>query len=537
MTINFVVIFFSSFIFFQKLYKSTRTIKNNKIKKNIMSSTTLPDVAKMEYTALTDFQKSMHFESSKDEEVRSLYSYDFVKSTWTSPFKEQITRGNSNPDSGVVEYILNDAFDYIKSVQLSVNSPMVRVLPEYTDTVQVCLCHNFTHNVVKDAKLYGSGGIIQNSGTIFLDYKAEADMRVGQGMRELSKKMVGDRKYYGIWSTILPSFKLGTPLKFYHSGYASKAMPLFLKDSQSKFIYRFTFETNVSELVRMRVRTILGESDDDEVKYGEWKYIKYNPEYVDENTKERIDLPILWGRYSCIGEKEKEWRKTFPHEYYTEDMILIPSDSEVKYGYPCAIQIQSVSPAEKILVIAKNIDSENINNHSNYSTNTNDIDSGWNPIESISMMYGTSARINEMDSMHFDAFEHYYGSKSAPEDPGWNVYHFSDRPFKIHPDVGVSLYKNNPKIVAHINDTNPFTKIMNKTKRKRPNPNKKMVPKELLEANDNSNNLNPSPSFKVYVILIIIRKIIFEHNKKVIIKRDNQDILDKIEQHYLDSSS
>ena len=498
-----------------------------------MSSTTLPDVAKMEYTALTDFQKSMHFGNYEDEEVKSLYSYSFVKSSWTTPFTEQITRGNSNPDSGVVEYILNDAFDYIKNVQMTVTSPEVRVLPEYTDTVQVCLCHNFTHNVVKDAKLYSDGDIIQNSGTIFLDYKAETDMRVGQGMRKLSKKLVGDRKYYGIWNTVLPSFKLGTPLKFYHSGHISKAMPLFLKDTQSKFVYNFTFETNVSELVRMRIRGM--KEKDGEIEYGEWKYIKYNPDYVGINTKERIEIPIIWGRYSCIGEREKEWRKTFVHEYYTEDMILIPSDSEVKYGHPCTIQIQSVSPAEKMLVIAKNMDSEKINNHSNYSTNTNDINTGWNPVENISMMYGTSTRINQMDSIHFDSFEHYYGSKSAPEDPGWNIFHMSDRPFKIHPDVGVSFYKNNPKIVAFINDTNPFNKISNTTKRKNADPNVKLVPKELLDGHDKS--IRYSPNFKVYVILIITRKIIFEHNKKVVIKRDNQDIINKIEQHYMDSSS
>jgi len=493
-----------------------------------MSSTTLPNVAKIEYDTLTQFQKRIHgiIDTDPDEDIPSLYTYKLMKQAWSSSFVEQLNRNASNPDDGSAEYTPNDTFHYLKKIRVTVETPVMKVKSEFEDNVQITICHNFVNNVVKSAKLYADGDIIQNSSTMYLDWKAECDQRVGQGIRELNKKMRGHRHYYGTWVNNLPSFKLGDHLHFYYSSHIKKSLPLFLKESQSKFIFRFKFETRVEELIRMRIRNNPND---------EWTEIKFNFDYVDY-VKERIDFPILTGKYSCISQPEVEHRKNFPHEYYSEDMILIPSDSEVTYGHPCTINLSSVAPCTTMAIVAQNIDAKKLNNHSNYSTNTHNIDKGYNPIESIKEMYGTSIRIPKLSNIHFDSFEHLEGSKSAPEDPGWNVIHQSDRPFKLHPDVGVSLYKNNPKIVIQMGDTNPYNKPSKFKNTIRQDGQENNILFKELDRNGQVNNVEAGPKFRVYVMLIVVRKIIFEFNKKVVIKRDNEDIINKIESHYIDSS-
>jgi len=497
-----------------------------------MSSTTLPNVGKMEYKQLTSFQKEMHLEILSNDNVESLYSYDFVKTAWTAPFIESIEKITSNDQSGSAEYMPNEAFDYLKAQYADLMTPFLKVKSKWKNNVQVSWCRNLFHNIIKSGSLYQDTDIIQSINVLFLDYKKQPNVRLGEGMRDLLENMIRNDEVLGQWRTDIPSYRIKCPLPFYNAEHISKAIPLFLKNSLSRFVFKFTFERNISKLVRMRVRKTV---DD------EWNDIPFNWDYLDIEKGQKLDFPRLWGRYSCIGDDEKEQRKKFPHTYYTSDMIIVPSDSTVRFGTPCTLPLQSIYPIEKIVVVAQNIDAAKLNNHSNYTTNTSDVKKGWNPIETISVKYGNSDRIPEMESFHFEEMEHYYTSRSAPMESGWNIISLSDRPYKLHPDVGVVFYKTNTKLIAKLNSTDPFDVLNNEENERE---------KEKDDENDEENIIIPAelddnykkkpvvwgPEFKVYVIMIIIRKITFEYNKKMIIHTDNLEVIDSVEKHFIGSS-
>lgn len=496
-----------------------------------MSSTTLPNVAKMEYKQLTEFQREMHFEDIGDENdsVDSLYTYEMVKSAWTAPFVEQIEKTTSNDQSGAAEYIPNEAFDYLKAQYADVMTPSVRVKQKWLKFVQIAWSPNFFNNIFKSGGLFQDTDIIQSINPLFLDHKKQSDLRLGEGMRKLLENMIRDQKVLGEWRTKIPAYRCECPLPFYNSDHISKAIPLFLKNSLSRFVFKFTFERNISKLMRMRVR----KSED-----AEWKDIPFNWEYLDMEKGQKIDFPRLWGRYSCIGETEKEQRRKFSHTYYTTDMIVVESDSVVRFGTPCTLPLQSIYPVERIVVVAQNMDAAKLNNHSNYTTNTHNTKEGWNPVETIGIKYGNSDRIPEMESFHFEKMEHYYTSRSAPMESGWNVISMSDRPYKLHPDVGVVFYKTNTKLTVKLNSTNPFDNMDKEEKKEKgeDEEDKEVVPMEL----DDNYEKNPvvwGPEFRVYALMIIVRKITYEYNKKMVIHTDNLEIINNIDKHYINSSS
>lgn len=495
---------------------------------------TLPNLAFIEYGSLSIMQKFMHLPDDlnekidEDEEtIDSKFTYEFKKTTWGSNFTEKINRNNLEENSA--RYNPNNKFNFLKASYLTVNTPPIELKSGYTQTIQISLCHNVFHNIIEEGILIIDEEPIQTINTISLDIWSQINMRIGQGFRDLYNSMVGHRDYItGKWTNNIPGCPLECPLPFYYSEHISKALPLLLFSSLSRIEHSFKFRLDYSQLVRMRARQPIygkNEKEEDIIKedgskeiqdWTEWKPIKYNHTYLNSiSDREKFPLPNMWGRYSIISPEEKEWRITQQHEYYTEDIEILNTDDIFKYGDSPSIKVNSQTPAKQFICLAENIESLKYNNRSNYTTNNTDISKGWNPVGSIKQNYKTEKRIPEMSTNNFSKIEPWYTCRSSPSDKGFNIYSFAHNPFHIHPDIGVVFNDIDSVIIPTLKNGDPYLNKLNTKKIKSSDENELLIPDELNNNNDIKNI--DSPEFRIYIILLVTKRILFEFGKKTIV--------------------
>nr|QBK90279.1 MAG: major capsid protein [Pithovirus LCPAC102] len=488
-----------------------------------MSSETFINVAKLELDSLTEFQKELHNESDIDEEVSSSFTYNFIKSTWSTLYTEKLNPITREKQAQTAEYELNTKFHYARKVYATIDIPSYKIKSKYDELVEIAPCNNIFHNIIEECTLSTDGENIQTLNTVSLDNYAQFDMPPGAGKRRLHKKMIGDRNIYGKWSTGFNSMSLECILPFDYTSHIKKAIPLFLCSSSMKISHIFKFNTRLSHIIRMRVR---------KSKEDDWTYIKYNHIYMhDVKHDESLDFPDIWAKYSYLTNEEIEWRRENQHSIYYEDIIIKHADINTIYGKPVTLNIQSPYPVKSIRWGSINMNSIKLNTHSNYTTNINDINKGFNPTESFELRYGNSYRVQAMNYKHHSRIEPFYSTMSAPYDEGYNCLNLTNNIYHIYPDGGIVFHMGNIQAKFNINNTDPNLLLVEDQKIE---VDQDLVFKEL-DANYNKTNNISSPEFKVYIMLTIIRKVIFEYKKPVKLENNKLAQIEKIDKQYSDS--
>lgn len=492
-------------------------------RKKFIKMSEIINTAKLDAETLTAFQKKLHDSNDRDEDFITEHNYLSQKVTWSGLYTEKLR------EIGKFEYELNKKFHCARKLYAICHLPQLRVEEKYENYVQIALCNNFMHNVITYANLTIDGKVCEEINTISMDNSIQFDVLPGSGRRQTIKKMVGDKKFTGQWMSSIPAYSFQCPLPFDYTTNIKKALPLFLCAS-SDIIHVFKFNTKLSNLIRMRVRATLEDGT-----YGPWTVIKYNHKYLHSIKKDaEIKTPEIWAKYSYLTAKELDWQMHQKVEMYMQNQIVICADKADVYGQPVTLDVQSAYPIKCLRWGAINMTASKYNNHSNYTTDVNDINKGWSPIKSMEFKYGNSTRMMKMDYYHHADIEPYYGCFSTPYDNGYHCVNFCNNIYSVYPDGGLAFPESGHKVTLSIENTDPtLEEILDNELPEERDGN--IVIKELMQQ-DKESKSNNSPLFLPYILLLISRKVIFEKDKKVIIEDNPLELLDKIDRRFTDRS-
>lgn len=469
-------------------------------------------VIKIDLETLTEFQHGLHLANNEDEEIESRFSCEFKKTGWSTTMYMKLTSQAEN-DCEVV-YEANNKFHYLLYTCLRQRLIALRVKEEYRDFIQICWPHNAFLNYTQRGQLCFDGVPAQTGDDIWFNIVNQFYMKKGSGKRKHFSNMIGNLEFLEEWTDSLPEFTIQFPQDwYYYSKNEGLAIPLFLC-SQSRVTHRYKFRNNLADFLRMRFR---------KSKDAEWEEISYDPRLVEGAPSDgKLPLPELWGRYAYITGGELNWRKKegiSNNLIYIEDINAWSTEEPKTYNTPINIDLHMESPCKAMFWVAENLDASKNRNYSNFTTNTNNLREGWNPVSSCKLLYGNNERIPEYDSDIFDRMEPWYRFPSAPREPGYNGYSFSYNSGKIAADIGV-VFKSpklnlNAKLTLKLGDTDPF---LRQIKDKRVDDNDKNI-LSIIEGlkRDEIRDDKKNPKFKVHARFLVMKKLHFVNGRCEII--------------------
>lgn len=352
------------------------------------------NVAEFELKSITPLQRSMHEANPEDvdEEIQSDHTYEYMKTTPNLRYLHEVKRTDADKGSGSAEYVFDRKFHFANYSYLTVKIPIVQVKKGLEGKVQISLCDNIFNHIIQNGHLCSNGDIIESLNTVSLDNYGQFDLIPGESKRALHQKLIG---YGKRWDNYTPSLKLKCYLPFDYCSHAKKSIPLCLC-SHSKITHRFDYNLKMSSLVRTRV-----------LNNGTWKQIPFNQALIQVRNEDDLTIPFpnLYCKYGHGSEAEIKWRREHPHEYYIQNIIYKESDKVVKYGQADTIPIQSPHPVTRFRWGLINLNAQNLNILSNYTTDIHNPDQGEDPIISNGIKRQEDVRLPELDSDHFSGME------------------------------------------------------------------------------------------------------------------------------------
>jgi len=314
-------------------------------------------------------------------------------------------------------------------------------------------------------------------------------------MRDLYNEMIGNIPCLTEWTNELPPYPITTPQPWLFSKRINTGL-LILK-SNNNITFTFHRRTKISELLRMKVKI--------KNKDGyEYKEIPCNLNYLDMES-DSLPIPELWGRYCQMSDPEREHRKRneIKHEIWYDDIIITSSNNPTPLGSNVIIPLHNKTPVRHIFWMAQNIKTIKNRNFSNYTTNIEDLYTGFSPCARAGIKYGGSNRVPELPYYHFSRSEAYDFFPSAPTDPGYHVYTFSYDPVGNNADSSVDIDNLNASLNLKLGDTDIFKSVEETLEEFDEEGN--IIPVEALE--EDEAYLMRKEQYIVHVRLVVYKKL------------------------------
>lgn len=441
-------------------------------------------VAKEELYSLTDFQREIHVTSDPSENIISNFYKVFIKSTWYSstPMKLKCTTEGEE-----VVYTVNDSFHFLIYSYMRFVTPTVSVKQEYKGKVRIAWCHNLGTNIIERAFFKEDDEVFQTWDSVWADIYFQFYQSSGADKRKNHNIGIGNVKCLEDWSEYLPSYVINVDQPWFYSTDPALAYPIFYKNSQSRTEHRYIFR-DILDLLRVQV-----------LENGKWKDVKRGFKYL-EFSSQTIKTPELWGRYAYITENEIKWYKCNQSRVlYIRDVDFCDAPNPNNKNV-VEVDLHCTNPCLAIFWVAENKDASLLHNYSNYTTNTQDLYSGWNPIKSVTLKYGNVIKFNNMPSDHFSIAEPRKHFPSAPDEIGYHGYSFAWDSTNFHGDIGVVFSGLNAKMQFCINTDFLDPSCINEEDTEI---NSVENTENSIEIRELNNNL---PKFLIHVRLLIIRK-------------------------------
>lgn len=476
------------------------------------------NVAKEELESLTDFQREIHVATVTDRDIMSRFYRPFVKSTWYASTLEKL---ECMPGTEEFIYKVNPSFDYLMYTYLRSVFPGASVKEEWKDRVEICLTHNVGHNIVNNAKMKHNDDILQTIDNVWLDIYYQFYQDAGAGKREAHNISVGNLKSLTEWSSHLPAKPINIDQPWFYSQYPALSFPIF-QSSQDKISHIYKFRLNLSSLLRMRIKTAKGT----------WKHVTPIFKYLDIPSDAHMSNPELWGKYALLSKPERDMYSTCSdykkRTLYIRDVINCDSTTPKTLNNKETISLKCQNPCLAMFWLAENDKSTSLNNLSNYTTNTFDLSKGCDPIVSTTLKYGTSEKLSDMPSDHFNLAQARKHFPSAPNEEGYHALSYAWDSTNYDGDIGVYLDKLSATLTCTLSDK-PRYEIVSLQKEKEDDPDiapAKTDNKKSSEEDTKILNLPQAPIFKEEVEepavfnytlksrLLVIKKLTFEKGEK-----------------------
>lgn len=402
--------------------------------------------AKEELASLTDFQRDIHVMSNLAEDIISNFYRAFIKSTWYSsiPMKLKCTT-----DGDEVVYSVNNSFHFLMYSYMRFSLPPIRVKSDYKARVRIAWCHNVGTNQILKAVFKEDDDTFHTWDNIWADMYFQFYQSAGAGKRENHNIGIGNVKCLEDWTEFLPPYPINVDQPWFYSMDPALAFPIFYKNSQTRAEHRYTFRRKIVDLLRVQ---ILG-------RERKWKdTTRKAHQYLDINSTSTLRLPELWGRYAYITEPEIKWYKCKQtRTFFTRDVEVCDTQNPNKFNSTAEINLHCTNPCLAFFWVSENREASNNHNYSNYTTDTQDLYAGWDPIKTTTLKYGTTTRLDNMPSDHFSIAEPRKHFPSAPDTRGFHGYSYAWDSTSYHGDIGIVFSSMNAKLYCRVANNNIFT--------------------------------------------------------------------------------
>ncbi len=382
------------------------------------------------------YMQDFHTPSSEEEEMSSNFCNRSYKVFWYSNSSQKVESTGDEP----VTYTFGSNFHVLNSTYLRVKLPELRVSDQYKDTVRICWSHNVAHNIVRKATFMVGDTELPSFDNVWLDMNSQWLVKGDKDqMRHLS---MGNVTFLEEWNNFLPSFSASFDQPFFYSRDNTSGYPLYLNKKPVKQVYIFRLE--IAKLLRMQEKVS-----------GTWTDIEIDMKKLTQKVKD-IKTPELWARYICLSEEEINHEKCKAyHTMYVEDIISCDASNEQQYGSVVETGITCENPCRAFFWNAQNTTAAEFNNHSNYTTNSGNVYTGWSPLSLTRFVYGSSKKF----TLEHDQTSRQEGMNMFPRCPGEQGYHAHAVSVDcLSPDreTGIIFADLGAKLSAKLENTNPF---------------------------------------------------------------------------------
>lgn len=459
-------------------------------------------ISKDELESITNFQNEMHYTSKDNEPITSKFYKEYIKTTWHCTNLVALDSVISKDEDIAhnyteVKYRVDPNYHYLMYTSMRCVLPAVKVKPNYTSKVRICWCHNIGTNITVNATFKDDDNIYQTWDPIIADDYYQYYQYEGSGKRRNHNIGIGNVKILEDWTYALPTYIINVDQPWYYGEEPGLAFPIHMRNSQCRIEHRQIYKRNIESLLRMQLLINNIWTDVEPKNYIE-KYLIYDSLVINK--------PTLWGRYAYVTDAELRTNKCKPEMkqrtlYYTDYEVCDGNtNSMYKYTENAEMDISSRNPCVAMFWKAENLDATKFNNYSNYTTNTGDLYSGWDPIYHNSIKYGTLYKFKEMESDHFNIGESRKHFRSSPREMGYHAYSFAHQSYNYNGEVGVVLDGKNAKLLCKFSNKDIY-ELKNKSE---------------IDIDDNfdvtldepdADIIASSPKYKMRIRLMVIKKL------------------------------
>nr|QBK93042.1 MAG: major capsid protein [Pithovirus LCPAC403] len=378
--------------------------------------------------------------SDKDDSVYNRFQFDTKKYSLDVKVLSKMKTSSSTEEHGAI-FNLDSKMDYVLYLYEKINLPTVEVEEKFKGVIEIAWTHNVIHHISKGVYLY-----IDDEDALTIDsnwFDVYCQYFVSHISRDYCSNagITPDLENFG---TVLHGKPIAVKIPFEFSSSLAHSLPVYKIVNNIQF--KFEFQPRICKLLRMR------ELIDDV-----WINIEVDPKYLARmNALSEIPKPEIRCRYALQNETIRDY-------YYDQadtrilhllDVVTIKSINDVDFGKSIEIELECPNPCRGIFCTAQNITARDLNYYANYTTNANDHTIGENPIEYLSISYGSVDREVKLDNLDFAMLT----SEEMPNDPidkGYICLNNSFEIFSTEQDTSIIYLQNNAKLKLKIRDKKP----------------------------------------------------------------------------------
>lgn len=415
-------------------------------------------VAKEELNSLTEFQRELHVAEGPHDDIVSNNYRKFIKSTWYSTVVEEIPHAST--DNKDVTYHPNMDFHLLYYAYLRARLPAIRIRPQYRGKARIAWCHNIGTNLILRAAFMEDNKELQSWDSTWTDINSQFYQSSGAGKRDAHNVGIGNIKCLEEWAEALPAYTVNIDQPWFYSLEPYYAFPLLYKNSQTRVMHQYTFQLEIAKLLRVQI-----------LENGKWHDVaKGIHKVVNIKKKDSLKIPELWGRYAYLTDNEVQWWKKcsdkdlpgskISRSLYIRNVEVCDAINSTTFGKVAEVVLESRHPCLAFFWVAENIDARKNRNYSNYTTNTEDLYSGWDPITDTTLIYGTTVRLDKMASDHFTLAEPRKHFPSAPHERGYHGLSYAYDSTNFDADNAIVLDNHmKAKLQCTLGDNNIFNSL------------------------------------------------------------------------------
>lgn len=335
---------------------------------------------------------------------------------------------------------------YTKCVQLFRS---IEVKDEFKDNYEICLPPMPAHNIFTRAEMDLDGNMFELT-PFCLDCYFEHFVKD----KEQYQQEVGHTPYLTKWSTLIPQWRTSVVHPWPMSFGPNKAIPCFLvfgEHSQKQITFTYHTRTSIKDFVRMRVKN----------EDGTYTIISFDETKVKNVAKdEKFASMQMYGYYSSITNSEMRsivaQSKERPYIVSYDHFVVQDVDTTLEHTSTCIIEPTCPKPCKFLMFAAENQTAMISSNFSNYTTNPDDRNMGFNPINYVSIKCGLTSLEKTPSELFISTHTE---ASSKPTNPGILIHTTCNRVFTDETDVGIVWPNYKGKVTLSINEDGPYGRI------------------------------------------------------------------------------